>query len=104
MRGRAYVRCIDEIEACLAANNFAAVLREAGLDVPEVEGVGMTVPASLGIEVYDPTGENGLFAQTLLGVLPDARFRPGPFIIAGQPLDPANPAIIVRMKIPPQRR
>ena len=105
MRGRrVYVRCIDEIEACLAAQNFAAVLREAGLDVPEVEGVGLTVPATIGIEVYDPTGEQGLFAKTLLSVLPDARFRPGPFIIGGQALDPANPAIVVRMKIPPQRQ
>jgi hypothetical protein len=104
VHGRAYVRCIDEIEACLAAHNFSAVLREAGFDVPDVEGVGMTIPPSLGIEVYDPAGETGLFARTLVPVLPDARFRPGPFIIGGQPLDPANPAIVVRMKLPPQRQ
>jgi hypothetical protein len=104
VHGRAYVRCIDEIEACVAAGNFAAILREAGFDVPDVEGVGMTLPPSLGIEVYDPAGENGLFARTLVPILPDARFRPGPFIIGGQALDPANPAIVVRMKIPPQRR
>jgi hypothetical protein len=101
MRGRrAYMRCIDEAEACLAAQNFALVLREAGLDVPEVEGVGLTVPATIGIEVYDPTGDQGLFAQTLLSVLPDSRFRPTPFVIGGQALDPANPAIVVRMRIP----
>lgn len=104
MKGRVYVRCIDEIEACVAAGNFAALLRQAGFDVPEVEGVGMTMPPTLGIEVYDPAGENGLFARTLVPILPDARFRPGPFIIAGQPLDPANPAIVVRMKLPPQRQ
>jgi ABC-type multidrug transport system fused ATPase/permease subunit len=97
---RLYVRCIDEAEACLAAQSFAVVFREAGLDVPQVEGVGLTIPATTGIEVYDPTGEQGLFAKTLLSVLPDARFRPTPFIIGGQVLDPANPAMIVRMKIP----
>ncbi len=100
MRGqRAYVRCIDEAEACLAARNFAAVLREAGLDVPEVEGVGLTIPASIGIEIYDPTGEQGVFARILLGVLPDAKFRPTPFVIGGEALDAANPAMVVRMKI-----
>jgi hypothetical protein len=100
MRGRlAYVRCIDEAEACLAAHNFAAVLREAGLVVPEVEGVGLTVPATIGIEIYDPTGEQGVFAKTLLSVLPDARFRPAPFVIGGQALDPASPAMVVRMKV-----
>jgi hypothetical protein len=103
VRMRAYVRCIDEVEACVAANNFATVLRDAGLDVPPIEGVGLTLPPSVGIEVYDPAGEQGLFAKTVLNALADirgARFRSGPFVIAGVPLDPANPAMIVRMKIP----
>jgi hypothetical protein len=99
-----YVRCIDETEACIAAENFAAVLRKSGLEVPPVEGVGMTLPPTLGIEVYDPAGGEGLFAKTLLPMLPDARLRPVPFNIAGQDLDPANPAMVVRMRIPPQAK
>lgn len=93
-----HVRCIAEGEAMLAANNFAVVLREAGLVVPPVLDVGLTIPPSLGIEVYDPSGENGLFAKTMMTNIPEARFRSVPFSIGGENADPAIPAMVVRYR------
>jgi hypothetical protein len=93
-----HVRCIAEGEAMLAANNFATALREAGLKVPPVLDVGLTVPPSLGIEVYDPAGPAGLFAKTMLQNIPEARFRPNPFVIGGENVDPTIPAMVVRYR------
>jgi len=93
-----HVRCIADGEACLAANNFAIVLREAGLVVPPVVNVGLTVPPSLGIEIYDPDGPQGLFASTMLSNISEARFRPVPFNIGGEIADPAIPTMVVRYR------
>jgi hypothetical protein len=94
----AHVRCIAEGEAMLAANNFATVLRKAGLTVPPVLDVGLTIPPSLGIEVYDPAGPSGLFARTMLQNIPEAKFRPNPFVIGGENIDPTIPAMVVRYR------
>jgi hypothetical protein len=92
------IRCIAEGEACLAANNFARDLREAGLSVPPVVDVGLTIPPSLGIEVYDPSGPEGLFAKTMLANIPEARFRAVPFVIGNENIDPQIPAMVVRYR------
>jgi hypothetical protein len=93
-----HVRCIAEGEACLAAENFAAVLREAGLSVPPVKDVGLTIPPTLGIEVWDPDGQNGLFAKTMLANISEAKLRPVPFQIGGEVTDPTIPAMVVRYR------
>jgi hypothetical protein len=93
-----HVRGIAEGEALLAANNFAAVLREAGLTVPAVLDVGLTIPPSLGVEVYDPSGPTGLFARAMMQNIPEAKFRTVPFSIGGENADPAIPTMVVRYR------
>jgi hypothetical protein len=63
-----------------------------------VVDVGLTIPPSLGIEVYDPSGPTGLFGSTMLKNIPEARFRAVPFSIGGENVDPTIPAMVVRYR------